>query len=89
MRLTQQVNCCNFEFIGIKEQDSINFNMNIKFENKNSLKYFSHRELGYENLFSFSVIVNPFFNHNLSTRNIYQCQMSKHAVSIPFEVKLC
>mmetsp|Transcript_28522 Transcript_28522/g.50193 ORF Transcript_28522/g.50193 Transcript_28522/m.50193 type:complete len:760 (-) Transcript_28522:1576-3855(-) len=85
MRLTQQVNCCNFEFIGIKEQNSINFNMKIKFENKNSQKHFSHRELGYENLFSFSVIVNPFFNHNLSTRNIYQCQMSKHAVSIPFE----
>ncbi|ABA27392.1 second-largest subunit of DNA-directed RNA polymerase I (nucleomorph) [Bigelowiella natans] len=84
LRLLKLYSSCSFEFIGMNEF----INLSVKWlDSFSSQKFFdkTHQDLGNIALLSFTASLIPFWNHNQSPRNIYQCQMSKQAIGAGLE----
>mmetsp|Transcript_2889 Transcript_2889/g.5579 ORF Transcript_2889/g.5579 Transcript_2889/m.5579 type:complete len:625 (-) Transcript_2889:145-2019(-) len=80
LRLLKQKNNCSFQLIGCLEQLHIKINW-LLFKNikKNDSTY-CHEDVASGSLLSFTASLFPYTHHNQSTRNIYQCKMSKQAI---------
>ena len=73
------------ELVGVLEQNLLNiFNFEYQTGLLSKNFYISHREM--ESLSILSILAGsiPFSNLNQSPRNIYQCQMAKQSIGIPF-----
>ena len=73
------------EMIGTYEQALLNIqDLENKFEKENYNNYWSHSEIDTGNILSIIAGMTPFSDLNQSPRNMYQCQMSKQSIGIPF-----
>ena len=79
MRLLKQKNNCSFQLIGCLEQLHIKINW-LLIKNMKKDSTYSHEDIASGSLLSFTASLFPYTHHNQSTRNIYQCKMSKQAI---------
>jgi DNA-directed RNA polymerase I subunit RPA2 len=59
--------------------------LNISTSKKDYIKNVTtHCELKTQNMFSYVASLTPFSDFNQSPRNVYQCQMAKQTMGIPY-----
>nr|BAS01701.1 second-largest subunit of DNA-directed RNA polymerase I [Lotharella vacuolata] len=80
MRLLKQRDNCSFQLIGCTEQLHIKINWLLYKNMKKKDLFYSHEDVMCGSLLSFTASLFPYTHHNQSTRNIYQCKMSKQAI---------
>lgn len=80
MRLLKQKNNCSFHLIGCSEQLHIKIDWLLLNKVQKHESFYSHEDVLSGSLVSFTASLFPFSHHNQSTRNIYQCKMSKQAI---------
>jgi DNA-directed RNA polymerase I subunit RPA2 len=73
------------EMVGTFEQSFLNIrNLEADDDEKIENCYYSHIEIETGNILSIIAGMTPFSDLNQSPRNMYQCQMSKQSVGVPF-----
>jgi DNA-directed RNA polymerase I subunit RPA2 len=73
------------EMIGSSEQSFLNIqNLETKNEDNTENNFWTHSEIDTGNILSIIAAMTPFSDLNQSPRNMYQCQMSKQSVGMPF-----
>jgi DNA-directed RNA polymerase I subunit RPA2 len=73
------------EMIGVREQNLLNIqDLEIKSDKKKNNCYWTHSEIDCGNILSIIAGMTPFSDLNQSPRNMYQCQMSKQSIGVPF-----
>lgn len=88
---TNSKNQCSFtnkfhtiELIGSLEQSYLNIHQLIFTKKGEICLLYTHYEIDNLNIFSIVPGCTPFFDMNQSPRNMYQCQMAKQSIGIPF-----
>ena len=72
------------EMIGTTEQNFLNIRDLDNKSSKTNNFYWTHSEIDSGNILSIIAGMTPFSDLNQSPRNMYQCQMSKQSIGIPF-----